>query len=228
MTLRLVFKAAIGQFDDAMAELERPIAEAATAAMRDVADLVKNEGRASIARAGFSARWQNTLRAEVYPQGSRPSMKPAAWIFHKIPYAIVFEQGATIRGRPRLWLPLSSAPKKIGRKSFTPKNVSATYGDILFPIKRASKTFLAARVRVPKSQVGGRISVTPAMLRQAVRGRSNNPLRGLGGGSGVLTSVPLFHGVDSVKLRKRFNVAGAAKSGRKAFAAFYLKNFRGE
>ena len=37
-------------------------------------------------------------------------MRPAAFIFDKIRYAGVFEEGAVIRGQPFLWLPLAGVP----------------------------------------------------------------------------------------------------------------------
>jgi hypothetical protein len=67
-------------------EMQRPIARAATAAIREAGEIAKRDGRASIAAAGFSRKWQNALRVNFYPpQGD--SMRPAAFIFHKIRYA---------------------------------------------------------------------------------------------------------------------------------------------
>ena len=81
-------------------EVQKPIAKAATAAMKDAGDVAKRTGRSSIASAGFSRKWQNALRVNIYPaQGD--SMRPAAFIFHKIRYAGVFEEGAVISGQPR-------------------------------------------------------------------------------------------------------------------------------
>ena len=95
-------------------ELQKPIAKAATAAMKDAGDVAKRTGRSSIASAGFSRKWQNALRVNIYPaQGD--SMRPAAFIFHKIRYAGVFEEGAVIRGQPLLWLPLGNVPVRRGR-----------------------------------------------------------------------------------------------------------------
>src|ERR1700745_2725921 len=82
--------------------LQRPLAKAATAALRDAGEIAKSNGRASIAAAGFSRKWQNALRVNIYPpQGD--SLRPAAFIFHKIRYAGVFEEGAVIGGQPLLW-----------------------------------------------------------------------------------------------------------------------------
>jgi hypothetical protein len=99
MSLRLTLSAVGGAFFRALTEGERPIAKAATAAVREAAELAKSGGRTSIATAGFSRKWQNALRANVYPP-NRDSMRAAALIYHKVPYAEVFERGAVIHGKP--------------------------------------------------------------------------------------------------------------------------------
>jgi len=65
----------------------------------------RSSGDAGIAAGGLSRKWQNALRVNIYPpQGD--SMHPAAFVYHKIRYAGVFEDGAVIGGQPLLWLPL--------------------------------------------------------------------------------------------------------------------------
>lgn len=110
MSLRFAFSDVAKGFADTITrELRRPIAKAATAAVRDAGGIAKRTGRASIAAAGFSRKWQNALRVNVYPpQGD--SLRPAAFVFHKIRYAGVFEEGAVIAGTPLLWLPLPTVP----------------------------------------------------------------------------------------------------------------------
>ncbi len=102
MTLSFLYRATKGEFDEAMREMQRPMAEAATSAMQEAADNIKSEGRAKIASAGFSKKWQNALRVDAFPRRGKVSINAAAFAFHKIPYADVFEEGATIRGKPRL------------------------------------------------------------------------------------------------------------------------------
>ena len=43
------------------------MARAATAAVREAAEMAKSAGRANIATAGFSRKWQNALRARIFP-----------------------------------------------------------------------------------------------------------------------------------------------------------------
>jgi len=108
---------AIAQFLD---EIEREINEAKAGAVQDAADLAVTEGRANIGSAGFSSRWQTALTSRFYPNEGKD---PAALIFHRIPFAGVFERGITISGRPLLWLPIEQnlppgihSPKQYGQK----------------------------------------------------------------------------------------------------------------
>lgn len=218
MSLRLTFRALKGEFEEAVTELNRPIAQAATDAMKEAAEQVKTGARASIAAAGFSKRWQNTLRVEVYPKRDI-STNPAAFIYHRIPYADVFETGATIRGNPRLWIPLPSAPKRISRQRPNPKRIAALAPDGLQFIKRAGgNPLLAVKVRLSKSKADQREqNLTAPQIR-----------RGSRSGRGVVRSVPVFVGVKAVEVRKRFNITAAVASGRDRLAALYAKNFRGD
>lgn len=44
------------------------IARVSTATFQEGARIIKEQGRASIAAGGFSARWQNALRVKNYPE----------------------------------------------------------------------------------------------------------------------------------------------------------------
>lgn len=105
------------------------MAEAATAAMVDVAEQVMEQGRRDIASAGFSKRWQNALSYRVYPEG-RASTTPAAFIYHNIPYAGVFETGAVIEGAPFLWVPTREAKQLLGFGGalISPRRFAQRYG----------------------------------------------------------------------------------------------------
>ena len=107
--MRLSYQYQEGEFSAAQLIAEQKIAKASTGAVREAADLAKAAGRRAIAAAGFSSRWQNALRAKVYPQTGY-SIDAAAYIWHKIPYAGIFETGGTIAGHPLLWLPIGNAP----------------------------------------------------------------------------------------------------------------------
>src|SRR5215210_2303463 len=186
MSLRLTVSAVAGAFYRALTEGEKPIAKAATRAVREAADLAKTDGRSSIAVAGFSRKWQNALQAKVYPS-NRDSMRAAALIYHKVPYAEVFEQGAIIQGKPLLWLPLPSAPFGAGGRRVPAARFRELIGSPLYTIRQRGKPpMLGANVRVTTARAGKAISL--ALLR-----RGRNP-----GGKGVVRLVPLYIGVDAV------------------------------
>jgi hypothetical protein len=102
---------------------QRPVAEAAVGALRDVAAMSVQEGRADIAAAGnFKGGWISGLQyltKDAKDEGGGPSLQAKAIIFHRIGLAGVFESGGTINGRPLLWIPTTHgapSPKKLGRK----------------------------------------------------------------------------------------------------------------
>lgn len=86
---------------------ERAILAAQAAAQKAAADLI-TEGKSDMAGSGnFSSdRWQNGLQALVSFQ-SRSDINIR--FTHKVPFWRVFEFGATIQGKPLLWIPLSFA-----------------------------------------------------------------------------------------------------------------------
>src|SRR5690242_11406255 len=146
MTLRFRLTDAAKGFVDAVSrELRKPIARAATAAIREAGQIAKRNGRSSIAAAGFSRKWQNALRVNVYPpQGE--SLRPAAFIFHKIKYAGAFEEGAVIAGKPLLWLPLGNVPVRRGRP-MTPSQYARSVGPLVSVQRPGSPPLLFPKYR---------------------------------------------------------------------------------
>jgi hypothetical protein len=117
--VKLVFSAQEGVIEQLVDEIEQEIDAARQGAVRDAAALAVKQGRANIAAAGFSSRWQRALTYNFYPNEGDD---PAALVFHRIPFAGVFERGVTIQGRPLLWLPIEQnlphgvrSPKQYGR-----------------------------------------------------------------------------------------------------------------
>ncbi|RWH86453.1 MAG: hypothetical protein EOR77_21635 [Mesorhizobium sp.] len=200
-----------GEFAAAMAAIKDPIAFAGTAAISEAGDIVKREGRADIAAAGFSKRWQNALRVNVYPR-RKYSINAAALIFHNIRYAGVFEEGATISGRPRLWLPLPTAPKRAGRKKMTPALYVKTIGP-LFSIERPGKPPLLA----------GRIATN---RRGSKTGKVSLSALKRGGAGAPSTLVPLFIGIDRVNIRDRFSIRQITERAAARLGALYLKHLK--
>lgn len=210
----LKFDIVTGRFEREMIANAEPIAEAATRAMEGVVNIVKLDGRASIARAGFSKRWQNTLRVDQYPKG-KLSMSPAAFIWHKIPYAGVFEDGATIQGKPMMWIPLPGTPTKAGGKKLTPEQYATSVGDLVSFRSKSGKPLLGARVRV----AGNRNTSRPSM---SLLRRGYNA-----GGKGTLRTIPLFVGVTQTRIEKKFSIREVCAIARGRIPALYAANFNG-
>jgi hypothetical protein len=119
--VKLAFSAQEAAWKEWIEDIESQIEAAEAGAVQDVADLAVRQGRANIAGAGFSARWPAALKSKFY--ANKDTGNPAALIFHTIAFAGVFERGATISGRPLLWLPLERnlppgihSPRQYGRK----------------------------------------------------------------------------------------------------------------
>lgn len=221
------FKAKPGQARKAFLDKERIVARAATLGMREVAEDVKRSGRAAIGRAGFSPRWQGAFRVDVYPKRGE-SINAAAFVHHNIPYAGVFEEGATISGSPYLWVPLPTAPKRIGRQKITPKLYSEHVGKLVFIRRSGGRPLLAGRLN---ARSGGRGKVTIAQLRRGERdARRAAATSAFGGNASRLktTIVPLFVGLPSVKIRGRFGLQAIFDNARARLAAAYFRNLRDE
>ena len=215
MSLRLTYRALRGEFAAELQKIEQPIAKAATAAVREAAELAKTAGRANIAGAGFSRKWQNALQAKVYPP-NRDSMRPAALIYHKVTYARVFEEGAVIHGKPLLWLPLPNAPVGAGGRGIPASKFRQQVGWPLYTIRRPGKPpLLGANVRMTGARAGKAIS-----LRLLRRGR--NP-----GGRGAVRLVPLYVGVEVASIDKRFAILDAVRRAAAQLPELYLKHISG-
>lgn len=212
MKFGLKYSAKKGEFAEAMRLLADPISAAGTGAVRVAAELAKNEARRSIGAAGFSKRWENTLRADVYPKKG-DSLSTAAAIYHKIPYADVFESGATVRGKPTLWVPFSTTPKRVNRKRMTPQNFVAGVAP-LFPLPNKGGTkILAAQMAVSKSAAkrGPPYKPTLAGLRRGAAGQ------------GITVAVPIFVGIDTINIRKKFGVTKAVDDAAAKLPQLYLR-----
>jgi uncharacterized protein DUF6441 len=98
--------------------LTRPFAGAAVKALAQTADDIVEEGRRNIATAGrFGANWQRDLQARMKDtrEAGEPSLKAKAFVFHKSALAGIFEYGATIAGKPLLWIPTTPGAPPIKR-----------------------------------------------------------------------------------------------------------------
>lgn len=75
-------------------------------AVADVSDEILKQGWADISSAGrFGSRWLQGLHVTTTEGGGSIKID----VTHDVPYWSVFENGALIKGRPLLWIPLSFA-----------------------------------------------------------------------------------------------------------------------
>jgi hypothetical protein len=206
---------------------------AATKAMRDASAALKTEGRASIRAGGLSARFANAWRVNTFPKKGY-SLEAAAYGKHNIAYAGIFETGGTIKGRRGLlWLPLPTVPK-VGKRIARPRDLT---GVKLFSIKSGSgKPLLAAKVRNAganrNSRIRGQVSL-PALragtdaekIRKTakLRGKKKGGVKASNATANAVT-VPLFHGVPAVTLRRRFNLTAVAQSVARRVPEFYERH----
>lgn len=217
MTLRIAYSILTGEFARNLEAMQEPIARTMSSVMDDVAAEAKVDGRAEIARAGFSKRWQGALRVDRYPKAPRISIDSAVVVRSKIPYAGVFEDGATITGKPLMWVPLPTVTfKKVGGTSVTPQSYTQFVGP-LFPSTSARGTpLLMARVKMPK-KAGPLDKVSLSKLR-----------RGVSGPQGVERSVPIFAGIKSANQKERLNIREISEVLSKTIPQRYAAKFRSE
>ncbi len=207
MALKLVYSAIRGELEQAFKQIYDPIAKAATGAITDAAAQIKAQGRANIAAAGMSSKWQNALRVETYPQKG-VSANAALLAHHKIPYAGVFETGAIIHGKPFLWIPLTGTPARVGGRTLTPRVFAQSIGPLTSIRSRTGKPILAAPI---SGRTGSKITL--ARLRRGSRGQGAN-----------IQLTPIFIGVPSIHIRARFGLQAVFQRAAAGLGAGYLNH----
>jgi len=178
-------------FVQAMREIEQRMARAATGAVREAMAGALAEGRANIAGAGFSERWQSGLRARIFPE-SGASIDASGTLFHAIPYAGIFEEGGTIfpEAGGLLWIPLTGAPLPAGARR--PRDVARLVGGLASINRPGRRPLLVAKRR--------------SQFRQNRR--------------------PLFVGVESVTIRKRFDIIAIVRKWADRLPELFSKHLR--
>lgn len=190
------------------------VVRAATYAMRDAAALLKSEGRANIAAGGFGKKWQSAWQTKAYPE-KRFSINAAAWGVQKISYAEIFQSGGVIRPSHSryLWIPFKATPK-VGRKKATPALLAGA-GVKLFQIKRAGKPPLLATKAMMTGRAKASGKITLARIKKGLSGK------------GVEATIPLFFGVPSVTMKKRFDLDAVAEAVRARVPELYMSHVEG-
>lgn len=217
MGLRFTLATTKGLFEKAFADKYNPVAKAATAAIKEAGAEAVELGRASIAGAPgrFGRGWQKALRFKAFPGAGKVSANAAGIIYLKSRYGGVFEDGATIRGKPVLWLPLRNVPKNIGRKKLTPALFKAQVGPLFLVSRPGRNPLLVARVAAKARSNDA--PITLAALRRGAKGTSKN-----------ITSVAIFVGVPNVIETQKFHIRAAAAKAAAQLPELYFKNFTDE
>jgi hypothetical protein len=212
--MKLNFKVPAGQWVKATDLYQAIMAKALTGAMHDVGKLGRDRGRAAIEGAGFSGKFGNSLVVKFSPS-SGDSLNPTAYIHSTINYADVFEHGATIVGKPFIWLPLPTVPAGHGRPHLTPKQYAQEVGPLVTMHRAGKPPMLGARIqtgRLPSQPFGRFVSRT--RLKRGVSGR------------GTFQTIPMFVGVPAVNIPKKFDVHAAVQDAFNSFDDFYHRQFQ--
>ena len=186
---------------------------AATDAVAEAAERLKETLRAQTVEAGLGERLARTWRTKLYPNGY--SLRAAALVYSKAPVLLsVFATGAVIRGRDGLWLavPLPTAPKRVMGKRVTPGLLERAWGIRLrFVFRRGKPSLLVADgMRAGTGKRGGFRKASDKALATGVG----------------LTSVPMFVLVPQVALKKRLDIEAAKASAAATLAAALLRNVK--
>ncbi|MBR0687351.1 hypothetical protein JQ594_15575 [Bradyrhizobium manausense] len=188
----------------------RKVARAATAAVTEAAALAKAEGRAQLA--GFSARFASAMYAKVFP-GHGDSLHPAALVGLKIKYASVFEDGATIAGKPYVWIPIEqNLPVASRGRRWSPRTFINTIGP-LRSARHSGRPILLGQVRVGRS--GGVLALP-----------SNRSTRRVTSFAAARKQwLPVFVGVPSVTDPQRYNITRVIERAAAEIGELYARNF---
>lgn len=222
MALKARIKYKSGSFLAGVTENIKPVSDAVVTAIKGAGEQAKIEGRASMARGGFSTRWQNSLRLTVFENNG---IDAAARLLHRVPYAGVFEQNGTISGKPTMWVPLPQVQKLFRRgreggrgKTTTPDDIDALLpaGQKLFPRRgKGGKMLLFAMLEV--GVVSGAVQISKLTQRQLKIGSTTRSKKRR------LIAVPLFVQEKTVRVKDRSDVTEAVERARDGLADRYFQ-----
>jgi hypothetical protein len=196
--MKVKFQTNPSEWTQAVTDAEKKEAEALTKAMRDTVKQAVDVGRKAIQAGGFSSKFANSLVGKI---PSKFTLDPSGYIHTTINYADVFEHGATIAGKPFIWLPLPAVPPGHGRPHLTPKQYVQEVGALVTLHRAGKPPMLAARVRL------GQFTPQPGRfvgIRRLRRGASGPGIK--------FTMIPMFVGVPSIAIPPKFDVIGAIKA----------------
>jgi hypothetical protein len=175
---------------------------AVTTGVRAATIGLKTELRGQITGAGLGQRLANTWRSRIYPEGQQ-SLGAAGFVWSKAPRLIrLYDEGAIIRSRQGLYLaiPTPAAGRFADRRQkITPSAWERIHGIRLrFIYRQPGPSLLVAdNVRLTAR---GRAAANIGRRQGAAYSRLSGP-----------TTVPIFILVPQVRVKKRLDVAGAAR-----------------
>jgi len=151
---------------------QRPVATAAVAALRETAADAVQEGRSNIAGAGkFGPKWQSGLQYRTVGavEGGEPSLQDKAIIFHKFGIAGVFEHGATIAGKPLLWIPTTPGGPTASRSGKKLTSATVRGQPMLFDANDKSRDRKPLYIGVPSVRIPKKWRITEIVKEQAAK-----------------------------------------------------------
>lgn len=156
---------------DRFSENERAVATAAVAALREVAAESVQEGRSNIAGSGnFRGKWLTGLRYRL--QGAaegKPSLQAKAIIFHSFGIAGVFEHGATIQGKPLLWIPTTEGGPRASRSGKKLTSATVRGQPMLFDANDRDRHRKPLYIGVPSVRIPKKWRITEIVKERAAQ-----------------------------------------------------------
>lgn len=217
--LKLLVAATRGDFDRAVQAATKEVADADAATMREVTDLAKTGGRRAIASAGFSVRWQNALRSRIWVNDADRVGGTAGQVSLQSSYGGIFDKGGDITGKPTVWLPiLDNLPRSTTK--WTPSAFNAQIGKLSFvPAGNGHGPMLVGKVAIGKA---GKTKSAPLRgnSARAARSRTNFFVRS------AAKTLPMFVGLESVHIGKKFDIEAAADVAMKQYPDIFAKNLK--
>lgn len=193
---------------------------AVTTAVRSASAALKAELRSQVVSSGLGARLSKTWQDRVYPE-KRPSLNAAGLVYSKAPKLIgVFDRGATIKAKNGFWLaiPLPAAGKYgDGRQRITPGDFERRTGlKLRFVYRRGRPALLVAE----GARVNSKGRAVARRYKDRTSGFDYTPLKNR-------VVIPVFILVPQVTLRKRLDIAGAARRWETELPALVVATWTG-
>lgn len=206
MTLKAMASDVSHEISVSIQSLGVPVAKAAQMAMKDAAMQLKLLARAHIRQVGFSQRWANAYKVYVYPDKGYSIDAAAFGLFKNLDFSDIYATGGTIHGKPMLWIPFKTTPKIDRRRSAASAKDYQRKGVKMESFKsKSGKPLLGVKVLMTRSQANRRtVKVSLGDILSGARGKRARAAGRAGGGL-VRRTVPLFFGVSSVAVKKRFD-----------------------